>query len=273
MKSKKSFDFIVLAAVAAFAFGCSTGSKKDKKTRSEQELLKSTQVEENWKSKSLSAANETAQQSIRRLQKSQPDMSLLWLEFYCFNNLNQKSQDPKVRAFLDSLTADESLNEAQDDGVQECISAMDQWKSATKSKGNLEAAKKTMALLRDVVRTKRGSIKNDSRLNEAIQQTIGHLRNTSGNVNPETGEAYLLLAEMSEDLDDPKISPAETLYLKRVISLFHHSDVASAAYDQLHETAHFGYTGSSGDQTPSSIVQMLGRYRDLSLAKKTRASK
>jgi hypothetical protein len=220
---------------------------------------------------STSKANEIAQTKIVALKSSDTDASVQWLEEYCDFNLFKSGDTNVAKTFLSSVAQDESLNEAQDDAIQECLAAIDLWTQqkgkSEKVNADLSVAKSDMVLLREKFAHNKAAAKKDPKLKNVLKNSSAYIRLNLNKKGPELAEALLLLAEVAENLDDPKLSPAETMLLKKVIRDFHHSEFAESAYDQLFERVHFGYTGSSGDKTPMPIQEMLGRHRQLILKK------
>jgi carbonic anhydrase len=56
----------------------------------------------------------------------------------------------------------------------------------------------------------------------------------------------------------------DNFYLMEVIRRFPNTELATRAYEALYEDVHFGYTGSSGDHTPESWIELLKDFKELS---------
>ncbi|MGZ3790280.1 MAG: hypothetical protein ACXVLQ_17235 [Bacteriovorax sp.] len=85
--------------------------------------------------------------------------------------------------------------------------------------------------------------------------------------DPNIGEALYMMGEIRRRSWHNNDYWTENFYLTEVIRRFPHTDLASKAYEALYEDVHFGYTGSSGDNTPQSWVDLLKEFKALSEVK------
>jgi tetratricopeptide (TPR) repeat protein len=85
--------------------------------------------------------------------------------------------------------------------------------------------------------------------------------------NPNIGEALYMMGEIRRRSWHKNDYWTENFYLMEVIRRFPNTELASRAYQALYEDVHFGYTGSSGDNTPESWVELLKEFEVLSKLK------
>ncbi|MDD4973007.1 MAG: hypothetical protein PHY93_01580 [Bacteriovorax sp.] len=85
--------------------------------------------------------------------------------------------------------------------------------------------------------------------------------------NPNIGEALYMMGEIRRRSWHKNDYWTENFYLMEVIRRFPNTELASRAYQALYEDVHFGYTGSSGDNTPESWVELLKEFEALSKVK------
>jgi tetratricopeptide (TPR) repeat protein len=78
------------------------------------------------------------------------------------------------------------------------------------------------------------------------------------------GEALYMMGEIRRRSWHDNGYWSENFYLMEVIRRYPNSDLAAKAYLALDEDVHFGYTGSSGDHTPESWLELLKEFELLS---------
>ena len=76
--------------------------------------------------------------------------------------------------------------------------------------------------------------------------------------SPRIGEALYMMGDMRRRLWTSNEYWSENYYLSETIRRFPGTPLAQKAYGALEEDVHFGYSGSGGDNTPASWVEMLG---------------
>ena len=82
--------------------------------------------------------------------------------------------------------------------------------------------------------------------------------------DPNIGEALYMMGEIRRRSWHDNGYWSENFYLMEVIRRFPNSELASKAYSALFEDVHFGYSGSSGDSTPESWIELLKEFDVLS---------
>ncbi|MDO9183418.1 MAG: hypothetical protein Q7U04_13470 [Bacteriovorax sp.] len=82
--------------------------------------------------------------------------------------------------------------------------------------------------------------------------------------DPNIGEALYMLGEIRRRSWHKNDYWVENFYLTEVIRRFPNTELASRAYQALYEDVHYGYTGSSGDHTPTSWIELLKEFEALS---------
>ena len=78
------------------------------------------------------------------------------------------------------------------------------------------------------------------------------------------GEALYMMGEIRRRSWHNNYYWTDNFYLMEVIRRFPNSELATRAYKALYEDVHFGYTGSSGDNTPESWNELLNEFKELS---------
>jgi hypothetical protein len=89
--------------------------------------------------------------------------------------------------------------------------------------------------------------------------------------DPNIGEALFMMGEIRRRSWHNNDFWVENFYLMEVIRRFPYTELAAKAYQALYEDVHFGYTGSSGDNTPESWVELLAEFKKLSQIKEPTA--
>ena len=82
--------------------------------------------------------------------------------------------------------------------------------------------------------------------------------------DPNIGEALYMIGEIRRRSWHSKDYWTENFYIMEVIRRFPNTELATRAYQALYEDVHYGYTGSSGDNTPESWVELLKEFKKLS---------
>lgn len=82
--------------------------------------------------------------------------------------------------------------------------------------------------------------------------------------DPNIGEALYMMGEIRRRSWHNNEYWVENFYLMEVIRRFPYTELAGRAYQALYDDVHFGYTGSSGDNTPESWVELLKEFEKLS---------
>lgn len=77
------------------------------------------------------------------------------------------------------------------------------------------------------------------------------------------GEALYMMGDIRRHSWTDSEYWSENYYLREAIRRFPHTKLALKAYELLEKDVHFGYTGSSGDNTPESLLRVLRRYKRL----------
>jgi tetratricopeptide (TPR) repeat protein len=77
------------------------------------------------------------------------------------------------------------------------------------------------------------------------------------------GEALYMMGDIRRHSWTDSEYWSENYYLREAIRRFPHTELARRAYDLLEKDVRFGYTGSGGDHTPESLLQVLRHYQRL----------
>lgn len=85
--------------------------------------------------------------------------------------------------------------------------------------------------------------------------------------DPRIGEALFMMGVARYNSWTDREYWSENYYLGEVIRRFPHTALAQKAYKMLEDSIRFGYSGSSGDHTPGSMVRVLKHVRRLAQPK------
>lgn len=87
--------------------------------------------------------------------------------------------------------------------------------------------------------------------------------------DPNIGDALYMMGEIRRRSWHDNNYWSENFYLMETIRRFPNTALAAKAYAALYEDVHFGYTGSSGDNTPETWIDLLKEFESLSKVKDT----
>ena len=170
--------------------------------------------------------------------------------------------------FLKHVRKGLSLNEAQEDSIDEWVSVAKQWKKMGKLPANIKTKKELFALGEKFYRRGMSKISypSDDTGNAdfyiAATYLVPFVYNFEGSEN--IGKALFMLGNIRFRSWTDYEYWTENFYLKEVIRRFPHSSLAKRAYKSLEESLRAGYTGSSGENIPPSQLKMLEVYKKLS---------
>jgi hypothetical protein len=80
------------------------------------------------------------------------------------------------------------------------------------------------------------------------------------------GEALFMMGDIRRRLWSDNLNWSQNYYLSEVIRRFPGTPIAVKAYQALNDDVHFGYSGTSGDNTPASWIALLSEFRKLAFA-------
>ena len=173
----------------------------------------------------------------------------------------------KASAFLNKIIKMKNLNDAEFDSIQEWISVANEWKKLGKRPKDIKTKDELFTLgkkyfekgLNDKLASK-SSLSNPN-LYIAAMYLVPYVYNYDDSKHID--EALLMLGSIRLRSWNDYDYWTENFYLKEVIRRFPHTKIARKAYDLLEEGIRMGYTGSAGESTPPSQVEMLKTYKKL----------
>ena len=185
----------------------------------------------------------------------------------------QYKQDPKGAAeWFQKLLKDQSLTEAEQDIVQGWLAVANDWEKLGKkpdvaSESELfetgvkyyEAGLKKQKFTMDPAGTADFSI--------ASAYLVPFLVKFDKSKN--VGEALWMMGDMRRRLWSNTDFWSENAYLTEAIRRFPNTPLAIKSYKALKEDVEFGYSGSSGEQVPSSWKDLLGTLSRIAYGKES----
>jgi hypothetical protein len=187
--------------------------------------------------------------------------------------IRQNKNPEQIIKFFNSFENDKRLNEVQFDTIQEWKAALNDWKknyqTHLKAKGeslyNIGTYYYNAGIKRNAkIPMGRGNIEF-SIANTFLSKYI--FEHPKGD---KISHALYMLGDIKSSLVTDWDYWSENFYLKELILRFPHSDMAFKGWEKLYQDTHFGYTGSSGDNTPEEIEQMLGRMKKMARPNKVK---
>lgn len=179
-----------------------------------------------------------------------------------------RNPDAAIKFFEKLIVKDDRLSEAEEDDIGAWIAAAKDWKKNPVKPGNISSEKKRFKKGKEYFQKgrKKLSFPADDAGNAYFSLASNYLVPfiNKNDRSPEIAEALLMMGEIRVHLRTDPEYWNENFNLKEVIRRFPHTKTSQKAYLLLENDIRFGYTGSSGDNTPPSIVTMLKSYKILS---------
>ena len=210
--------------------------------------------------------------------KSYTRERLLWvMDQVGFIFLRVRKDSVAAIQFFEKISKDKRLDEAQQDNVSEWLAAAREWhKSGAAGKSELtvdQLYSKGQQYFTEGRKRSKYPADNSGNAHFHIAATyllpfiIHHDHDTR------MPEALIMMGTIRTHIQNDLDYLSENFYFKEAIRRKPHSKIAMEAYRGLEEHVRFGYSGSGGDNTPSSVVAMLRNYKKLAeplkVAKKT----
>jgi len=193
---------------------------------------------------------------------------LLWVVDQIGRIYLREMHDPdSAIAFFEQLSKHKKFNDAEYEVIDEWLSAAREWKQL----GDMpdEAASADTLLERGkhfyqkglAVQKFPGDDAGDAYFHIAASYLVPFIVNFD--YDPRIGEALLMMGVVRHNSWTDAEYWSNNFYLHEVIRRFPHTALAQKAYEMLDMDIHFGYTGSSGDSTPASLLRLLEQYKRL----------
>jgi hypothetical protein len=186
--------------------------------------------------------------------------------------LYSEKRPDKVEGLLTQFIELEGLNDAQEDSLEEWIHVAKSWNKSARAPQKKLSADKLFEMGKKFYQ--RGMAKNsfeaDDKGNADFYIAKSYLTPFVfyHDARAELGEALLMLGKMRIRSGVDYDYWSENFYLKEVIRRFPRSDLSWKAYQSLETSIRLGYTGSGGDQTPFSQLQLLKDLKVLATPQK-----
>jgi tetratricopeptide (TPR) repeat protein len=203
--------------------------------------------------------------------KKQPLMSFYVIESIGRIYLRIKQDPDAAIKFFSEAVNDPNLTDSEFDIIRAWLGRAKEWKELSMFPKNINDPKKLFGLgkkyydhgINSQKYTMDVSASADFSLasNYLIPFTI-HFDS-----DPNIGEALYMMGDIRRRSWHNNDYWIENFYLMEVIRRFPSTELATKAYLALFEDVHFGYTGSSGDHTPESWVELLKEFEQLSKIK------
>ena len=178
----------------------------------------------------------------------------------------------KAILFLEKINKSFQLNDSDFDTIQEWLAVAKEWQGMGKIPKNISSEQQLYDLGKKFY--DRGHKKSSAATGKsgnadlyiAATYLIPFVYNFNNSKN--IGEVLYMLGTIRKKSWNDYDYWSENFYLKEVIQRFPHTDLAKKSYTVLEEGIRFGYTGSGGDFTPPSQIEMLKVYKQLAGAEK-----
>ena len=181
--------------------------------------------------------------------------------------LREKRDPDAAIRFFSSLIGNPKLSESDENDIQSWLSAVEDWKSAGQfpemTKDPDQQFQFGKKFYDEGNRKLKYPLDDSGNADFVIAETylIPFIINNDHDIK--IGEALYMMGEIRRRLWNDKTYWGENFYFKEVIRRFPHTELARKSYQALEDGTHFGYTGSSGDNTPESVIKMLNTFKKL----------
>lgn len=181
--------------------------------------------------------------------------------------LRERKDPDEAIAFFMKLSKSKRLNDAEYHVLEEWLAGANEWK---RYRDFPEDVKSVDALFergqlffrKGLSKQKfRGDDTGDAHFNIAACYLVPFIINFDK--DPRIGEALFMMGVVRHNSWEDTEYWSENFYLREVIRRFPHTPLAEKAFKMLDSDVHFGYSGSSGDHTPKSLLRMLEQFKRL----------
>jgi hypothetical protein len=187
-------------------------------------------------------------------------------------------KDPSsLISFYKDYTKKGGFNDAVQDEIDEWVNASQEWLKNKKFPHQINKPKELLTLgdyfyLRGIKKKKYPMDRSgNADLSIAASYYVPYIYEF--NNKNQVGLPLLRMGIIRSTLWTDKESWTPNFYLKEAIRRFPNSAVAKKAFKTLDEEVHYSYTGSSGDSTPPSQLEMLKYFRNIANGEFEKAKK
>ncbi|MBC7540652.1 MAG: hypothetical protein H7281_17665 [Bacteriovorax sp.] len=198
------------------------------------------------------------------------------MSFYVIESIGRiylrikQDPDAAIKFFSEALN-DTNLTDSEFDIIRAWLGRAKEWKELSMFPKNINDPKKLFELGRKYyehgINSQKYSMDVSASADFSLASNYLIPFTIHFDSDPNIGEALFMMGEIrrrSWHINDYWV---ENFYLMEVIRRFPNTELATKAYHALYEDVHFGYTGSSGDNTPESWVELLKEFEILSKIK------
>jgi hypothetical protein len=194
------------------------------------------------------------------------------LQFYVIDAIGRIhlriKQDPDgAIKFFSQFAKDGRLSDAEHDIIQGWISAAKEWKALGKMPVDIHDASKLYEIGKKYYESglKKQKFVMDSAGSADFSISATYLVPFTVHFDKDARieEVLYMMGDIRRRTWYDNEFWSENFYLIEVIRRFPNTPIAIKAYTALDEDVHFGYTGSSGDNTPRSWLELLKEFKDM----------
>ena len=228
-----------------------------------------SEAQKHFYKKDYEQALDLFKQYIELSKSSKADHShIIWAIDQIGRIYLREQRDPdSAIGFFNKFLEDQRFTEAEEDAFAGWISAAKDWKSVGQFPQMTKDPDKQFDLGKRFfeagISKAQFPMSNEGNADFAIAQSYLILFIIENDQDSRIGQALYMMGEIRRRLWNDNAYWVENFYFKELIRRFPHTPLAWKSYQAMEEDIHFGYSGSSGDHTPSSILQMLAFYRKM----------
>ena len=269
----------ILVSIFVFVLGCVSSNQKERVGAQSGDLAEYHQGQKAFQKKHYLQAAKYFEGFLKKYDQHKVG------EEYVFWSLNQlgsyylrvKRDPSSALKLFNSYKDDKRLNAAQQDAVEEWISACHEWKDELRDPADIKDPKTLFDLGQRFYKKglKRKEYPKDEGGDADFSIALTYLRPllVEHDSYSRIDEALLMMGRIRYNLQTDHHYWSENFFLKEAIRRFPGTKVSVEAFKALNESVRFGYTGSSGDNTPPSVKRMLKRYKTLAHTKRVTIKK
>ena len=260
-----------LVFISNIGFAKETSSSKIKTNKKFQDMIEKANTEIRKGSTDLALKIFIDYRKQTSKSKKDPLTSLYVIESIGRIYLREKQDPDAAITFFSEALNDTNLQDSEFDIIRAWLGRAKEWKNLSMFPKNITDPKKLFELgkkyfdqgikLQKFPMDVNASADFSLASNYLIPFTIHFDK------DPNIGEALYMMGEIRRRSWHNNDYWIENFYLMEVIRRFPYTELSSRAYDALYEDVHYGYTGSSGDNTPESWIELLKTFRELSTIK------
>ena len=273
-KRMQTIQLIIILSLSSLfniSLAKETTYSQTKSTKKFQEIIEKTnsEIRKGSTDKALKLLFDYRKQTSKT--KKDPIAALYVIELIGRIYMREKQDPDAAITFFSEALTDSNLQDSEFDIIRAWLGRAKEWKNLSLFPKNINDPKKLYELgkkyydqgikIQKFPMDVNASADFSLASNYLIPFTIHFDR------DPNIGEALYMMGDIRRRSWHKNDYWIENFYLMEVIRRFPNTELASKAYEALYEDVHYGYTGSSGDNTPESWIELLKTFRELSTIK------